>query len=156
VTEPLDDTTEPRAAASGRAATGGDPTAAVSRDPITDEGSTVIARRESRRRQGRAAAAVTAPSTDQDAAAMPVAPASARSARPPHPNPAGSPLRGPEPVVVARATPRRGIPQPIVDAAAQDAARRGRSRTRMALVLGVGAVLVIAAATALVALLTMR
>ena len=115
---------------------------------ITDDGSTVVARRESRRRQGRAAVA----------AVSPVPPGHDGSSAVPPPLPVGSgptisPVRSPAPVIAARATPAPRDPQVVIDTVAVDAARRRRSRRVTLTVVAAAAALVVLAAAALIVLL---
>jgi len=154
-------------AAPGPRRTGG-ATAAPDLDP--DEGSTIVARRESRRRASRAVEAeglvpygddVTVvvasaggrrlPSTLAGDVPAPLG----RVARTPASGDAGYLPRAPEPVVVARAAPPARAPQPPVDAVAAEQAARGRARRRAAVVVTLSLVAALLAATAILILVTL-
>ncbi|GAA1982311.1 hypothetical protein [Microbacterium pumilum] len=110
-----------------------------------DDGSTVVARRESRRRQERAGADRT-PEPDDDRVG---ASSQGRVARTPDSTPAVSAVRAPAPVVVPR-TPREARePQTPVDTVAAEASRRRRTRRITAIVVASASVVVVLAATAL-------
>jgi hypothetical protein len=137
-----------------------------------DEGSTLVARRESRRRHERAGAAQVdragrdAPAGGETAEALATervgaahltdaldVPASVfRVARVPEPAPAGAAPTRAAPVVVPRAAAPIRDPQPVIDVAAEEAAARRRTRRAAAAVVVTAAVLALAAAGALLAL----
>ena len=142
-------------------------------DADPDEGSTIVARRESRRRAARADAGepaeVLLPPAPEDATVvvastgrhLPRALAGSvpaqdgRLAQPPVTvDPPYAP-RAPQPVVVPRvASPARPAQEPVDTAALEQGARR-RSRRRAAAVLGISAVVVLLATTAIVILSTL-
>lgn len=127
------------------------------------DGSTVIARRESRRRRERADAARPAPGGD-DAEVTQVArrrsPAATvaddvpaptgRIARTPDAFPAPAPVRESAAVFVPRTAPGPRVPQAPVDTAAVDAQHRRRRRRAAATVVVVASVVVVVVAIALV------
>ena len=106
----------------------GDETTAVSRRgsaaDVMDDGSTVVARRESRRRQQRAE-----PGRDPGVQADVEVPApGVRVAHVPQSTPVPMPVRTPMPVIVPRAAPVARAPQDVIDTAGVQETRRRRSR----------------------------
>jgi hypothetical protein len=116
----------------------------------TTEGSTVIAHRESRRRESRRAEnlpdAVDAPVAAVDPS-LP-APPSPRRAAPPAAAPTYG-ARAAEPFIAVRTEPDARVPQVPVDGSAAAAAHRRRARRTALIVLAAASALAVAAATAL-------
>ncbi|MEU1971669.1 hypothetical protein ABZ477_08425 [Microbacterium sp. NPDC019599] len=122
--------------------TSADPTA---EDP--DDGSTMVARRESRRRASRD---VSGPLAATSAADVPSS--IGRIARSPEePLPSYGP-RSADPARIARSAPEPTSPQTPVDTAGVDAAARRRARRRAVIALVAASVLVAAVVAALIAL----
>lgn len=119
----------------------------VTGDGWTDDGSTVVARRESRRRQQR-------PHPGQGPGVEVPAPG-VRVAHAPDTTPPPTPVRSPAPVIVPRAAPVARDPQDVIDAAATEQSHRRRSRRIAAAVLVTASALAVGASVALVVLLTM-
>lgn len=118
------------------------------------EGSTVIARRESRRRAARESAGA-----DRAAAASHPAPAPAPAGRRAAPPDAASGIvygaRPADPVVVTRAAPEPRVAQAPIDGAAAAASQRRRARrTALIVVIAASAITVGAAASLLAVALT--
>ena len=129
-------------------------------DAATDaswtEGSTVIARRESRRRGSRhAAEAAVLPAGPARAASGPdvaaIAPPSGRIAGPPASSPSYG-ARAPEPVIAVRAAPAARVAQDPVDGRASAAAHHRRARRRALIVVVAASGAVVAAAATLLAI----
>ena len=163
-TEPSD---EGETAPPGPRRTGGPADAAADLDP--DEGSTIVARRESRRRASRAVDAEAIRPDSDDATVVVAAegrrrlpstlagdvPAQlGRVARTPAAS-AAYPPRAPQPVVAPRAAPPVRAPQEAVDTAAAEQAARRHGRRRAVMVLAVSTVIVLVATIAIVILSTL-
>ena len=119
-------------------------------DGWTEDGSTVVARRESRRRQQRAEPG-REPSEQAD---VEVPAPGVRVAYSPQSTPAPMPVRSPAPVVAPRSAPVARAPQDVVDTAAWEESRRRRSRRVAAVVVVTASALAVGASVALVFLLT--
>jgi hypothetical protein len=123
--------------------------------PVVDDqtdGSTVIARRETRRRaardhpeHGRAPVAAS----DRVPPAVPIATSGRIAAAPDAAAGAVYPARPPQPVIAPRSAPPERIPQAPVDGAANASAQRRRARRTAVLVLISACALVLAAAASL-------
>ncbi len=129
-------------------------------DDDSTDGSTIVARRESRRRAAREHAADADPGlpalrTPSPPPAVPPAPSRAASA----PDAASSEVYGarpPQPVVAARAPAQQRAPQAPVDGDASAAGRRRRTRiTAVIVVLAASAVALAAAASLITLTLTL-
>ena len=119
-------------------------------DGWTEDGSTVVARRESRRRQQRAEPG----GEPREQADVEVPAPGVRVAYSPQSTPAPMPVRSPAPVVAPRAAPVTRAPQDMVDTAAWEESRRRRSRRVGAAAVVTASVLAVGASVALVFLLT--
>ena len=117
---------------------------------VGDDGSTVVARRESRRRQDR----VHPDQAPSARAGVQVPGRGIRVAAAPDSMPAPMPVRVAAPVVVARSAPVARAPQDVVDTAAAEESRRRRSRRTAAAVVLTASALAVGASAALVVLLT--
>ena len=163
-TEP---SSEGETAPPGPRRTGGAAVAATDLDP--EEGSTIVARRESRRRASRAVDAEAIDPVGDDATAVVASdgrrrlpstlagdvPAQlGRAARTPEAS-AAYPPRTPQQVTASRAAPPVRAPQEAVDTAAAERAARRQARRRAVVIIAVSAVIVLVATIAIVILATL-
>lgn len=138
-------------------------------DADADEGSTIVARRESRRRASRAVDSAAASIAEADAATVVVASSGAsrglattlagnvpaplgRVAQVPAQTGTGYAPRAAEPVMATRAVPTPRAPQAPVDSVAVEHAARRRARRRAAVVVALSVVVALVAAAAILIL----
>lgn len=130
----------------------GEVSGATSHDP-TAEGSTIIARRESRRRASRPQPSPgDSPVSSSVPAVMPPA-TSGRAASAPRTAPAGYGARPAAPVRASRTVPAPRVPQSAADGAGAASAQRRRGRRTALVVIFASGAVAFAAAASLVAIL---
>ncbi|MFH8252168.1 hypothetical protein ACH3VR_17515 [Microbacterium sp. B2969] len=122
-------------------------------EPEPEDGSTVVARQESRRRAARGVEAKASPDRIAATSAADL-PANGRIAQAPDTVRASYAPRPPQSASITRRPPATRDPQPLADTAAGEAVARRRARRRTAITVVLASLVLVAAVAVLVALFT--